>query len=69
MAKLADALRSGRSEGYLMRVQVPPSAQQAQTRWKASFLFCRILCLVSGKPPDFGEFTVKNEANGAGQVV
>ena len=28
VAELADALRSGRSEGYLMRVQVPPSAQE-----------------------------------------
>ena len=27
MAELADALRSGRSEGSLMWVQVPPSAQ------------------------------------------
>ena len=28
MAELADALRSGRSEGSLMWVQVPPSALQ-----------------------------------------
>ena len=27
VAELADALRSGRSESNLMRVQVPPSAQ------------------------------------------
>ena len=30
VAELADALRSGRSESNLMRVQVPPSAQKAR---------------------------------------
>jgi hypothetical protein len=32
VAELADALRSGRSEGSLMWVQVPPSAPRNETR-------------------------------------
>ena len=39
VAELADALRSGRSESNLMRVQVPPSAQnQVEIRCEAGFL-------------------------------
>lgn len=37
VAELADALRSGRSESTLMRVQIPPSAQRTCKR--VLFLF------------------------------
>jgi hypothetical protein len=43
VAELADALRSGRSEGSLMWVQVPPSAHR-RLAVQAGFLFNRWAC-------------------------
>jgi hypothetical protein len=43
VAELADALRSGRSESNLMRVQVPPSALQETRLQRRVFIFGKIV--------------------------
>ena len=48
VAELADALRSGRSELTLVRVQIPPPAQRPPVGLFLSKIFCFQKALING---------------------